>query len=227
MDLEKYSYLWAKDSGWVLTFHGDKYRILRYDDEKGQLASPSFQLFENDDLYEAVVNKMKSEGVKILTEHEAKELYNRWDTKQKEHHEKSEKLIEQALKNNQLIKNALRELLDNLDEVAEKHSEINDTMVREILSDIILHFFVFDSPTNDAALDNDSDNYYAMFSDEGNEAVHKALVQFLTHPEAKAARQQLAIPEERLVVFQDAEVESSKGNSYDWYFGEVRSLSLR
>jgi hypothetical protein len=140
--------------------------------------------------------------------------------------EKSRKLIEQAeqaLKNNQFIKNALRELLDNLDEVAEKHSEIRDTMVREILSDTILYQFVFDSSTNDVPSDKD----YAMFSDEGNEAVHKALVQFLTHPEVKAARQQLTTPEERLVVFQDGEIETSNGNSYDSYFGWVSSLPSR
>lgn len=219
MDIEKYSYLWAKDSGWVLRPRGDSYLILHYGEE-GQMSAP---FIENDDLYETVINKMISEGVKILTESEADELFKRMQATHRKNAEKSSKLIkqaEQALKNNQLIKNALRELLDNLDEVESKHPQIHDTMVRELLSKTILHYFVLDSYTDDIP----SDTYYSMLSNEGDEAVHKALVQFLTHPEVRAAHQQLSIPEERLVVFQDDEVTSAQGNHYDWYFGWIISL---
>jgi hypothetical protein len=39
MDIEKYSYLWAEDSSWVLRPHGDTYRIINYGNE-GQISSP-------------------------------------------------------------------------------------------------------------------------------------------------------------------------------------------
>ncbi len=219
MDLEKYSYLWAKDNGWVLRPSGDSYLIHRYGEE-GQLTA---KVIEEDDLRQAIINKMISEGVKILTESEADELFKKMEEIWREKAEKSGELIkqaEEALKNNQLIKNALRELLDNLEEVDSRYPQIHDTMVREILSDTILHYFVLSTDTEDIPLDN----YYAMLSDKADEAVHKALVQFLTHPEVKVAHQQLTIPEERLVVFQDYEVKSVKGNHYDWYFGWIRSL---
>jgi hypothetical protein len=219
MDIEKYSYLWAKDSGWVLRTHGDSYRIFHY----GEDGRMSTILIEDNELYEAIIKKMIKEGAKILTESEADELFKKMEDIWRKNAEKSRELIiqaEQALKNNQLIKNALRELLDNLDDVASRYPQIGDTMVRDILSDTILHHFVLPSSTDDIP----SDNYYAMLSDEGDEAVHQTLVKFLTHPEVKAARQQLTIPEERLVVFQDSEVESANGNDYSLYFGWVVNL---
>lgn len=221
MDTEKFNYLWAEDSGWVLRPRGDSYLIHRYNED----GTMSAMVFEDDDLLQAIINKMKSAGIKIITDTEADELFKRMQTIQRGNAEKSKKLIiqaEQALKNNQMIKNALRELLDNLDKVENKHPEIHDTMVREILCDTILDSFVFGSTTDDIYIP--SDNEYAMFSNEGNEAVHKALVQFVTHPEVEEARRQLAIPEERLVIFQDDEVESSNGSHYDSYFGWVSSL---
>lgn len=220
MDLEKYSYLWAKDSGWVLRPGRDSNLLILHYGEDGRMAAT---VIDEGDLREAVINKMISEGVKILTESEADELFKKLEDINRKKAEKSRELIkqaEQSLKNNQLIKNALRELLDNLEEVDSRYPQIHDTMVREILSDTILYHFVLDSANDEIP----SDNSYEMLSDEADEAVHQALVQFLTHPEVKAARQQLTIPEERLVVFQDSEVESVNGNSYDWYFGWVVHL---
>ena len=219
MDLEKYSYLWAKDSSWMLSSVGDSYLILDFGQD-GQMYSLDI---EDNDLCEAVISKMKSEGVKIVTPSESDDLFKQLRNTHQKHSEKSKKLIEQAkqkLDDNQLIKIALKELLDNLDEVANKHTEIKDTMTRELLSDTISDYFVHDSATDNLP----SDNYYAMFSDEGNDAVYQALIQFLTHPEVVAAREQLSTPEERLVVFQDDEVQSNDGTTYDWYFGWVSSL---
>jgi hypothetical protein len=118
------------------------------------------------------------------------------------------------------IKNALKELLDNLDKVDEKYPEVTDTAVREMLHDAVRIYFVYGSPDGEYPTDND----FAMFTKRGNQAVHKAIVRFLTHPDVKAARVELATSEARLDAFQDDEVESSNGSHYDWYFGWLPSL---
>jgi hypothetical protein len=122
------------------------------------------------------------------------------------------------------IKNALEELLNNLDEVDAKHpGVIHDTVVREILNETIMYTLVLGSDIVDFSSDND----YYMGTDEGNEAVHKAIVQFLTHPEVNAARVQLTTPEERLAAFQDSDVQSSEGSHYDYFFGWTDGLPGR
>ena len=120
------------------------------------------------------------------------------------------------------IKNALRELLENLDKISDKHGEIHDTAVREELHAALIDHFVFASPHDDFPLVGD----YAMFTDEGNEEIYQVLGQFLNHLEVKAALTQLT-PQERLDVFQDDDIESSNGSTYDTYFGWVEHLRPR
>ena len=118
------------------------------------------------------------------------------------------------------IKNALRELLNTLDKLNEKHRGMGDTVVREQLSAAMIDYFVLASPGKDFPLSG----YYVKFTDQGNAEVHEALAQFLTHPEVKAALTQLT-PQERLDAFQDEEVESGNYRStYDNYFGWVEHL---
>lgn len=112
------------------------------------------------------------------------------------------------------IKNALRELLNNFDKIDDKHREITDTAVRERLSKAITDHFVRASPRDDFPLDS----YYAMFTDESNEEIYKALGQFLNHPEVRAALMQLT-PQQRLDAFEDEKVESLNGSDYGNYFG--------
>lgn len=122
------------------------------------------------------------------------------------------------------IKNALKELLDNLDEVDEKYPGIiHDTIVREELHLTMLGWFVKSPPCGKYP----SETEYFMVSDEANNAVHQALVKFLTHSEVTAVCEELTTPEERLDAFQDGDVESSKGNTYDWYFGWSPGLPPR
>src|ERR1700753_423948 len=111
------------------------------------------------------------------------------------------------------LKNALRELLNKLDKIDDKHGGMSDTVVREELHPAIIDHFVLASPGDDFPLGGD----YAMLSDEGNEEVYKAIGQFLNHPEVKAALANLT-PQERLDAFQDNEVESSNGSLYYFYF---------
>lgn len=111
------------------------------------------------------------------------------------------------------INNALEELLNHLDEVRAKYRELHDTAVREELGDAIRYGFVHGSPTGNSP----SNNVYAMFTDKGNKAVHKVIVQFLTHPEVKAALMQLT-PEERLAALLESEVQSSEGRNFIYFF---------
>jgi hypothetical protein len=117
------------------------------------------------------------------------------------------------------IKNALLELLNKLDEVGDNYQELSDTATREELHQAIIDHFVLASPGDDFPLSGS----YAMFSDEGNEAVYKALGQFLNHAEVRAALTQLT-PQERLDAFQDDDVESSNGSTCDDYFGWIEQL---
>jgi len=107
-----------------------------------------------------------------------------------------------------------RDLHHWLDKVEDKYPQIRDMAVREELSGAI-DYFIFDSSGGEFPLNT----HFAMFSDEGNEEVRKALLQFLTHPEVKAARVELTTPQARLDAFQDGDVESSNGSTYDNYFG--------
>jgi hypothetical protein len=111
------------------------------------------------------------------------------------------------------INNALEELLNNLDEVGAKYGELHDTAVRERLGDAMRYGFVHNSPAGNSPSNND----YAMFTNKGNKAVHKVIVQFLTHPEVKAACVQLT-PEERLATLLESEVQSSKDSNFIGFF---------
>jgi hypothetical protein len=120
------------------------------------------------------------------------------------------------------LKNALQELLDNLDKIDDKHQELQDTAVREELHQAVIDHFVYASPGDDFPLSGD----YAMFTDEGNEEIYTALGQFLNHLEVRTALTQMT-PQERLDAFQDDDVESSNGSTYDNYFGWAERLPRR
>lgn len=111
------------------------------------------------------------------------------------------------------MKKALKQLLDALDELAEGgHDEVTDTDVRERMHEAVFRTLV--DPQADYQLPDE----FGMFSPEGNREVKAILSKFITHPEFADAKK-LPSPKERLDVFQDVEVESVGGNTYDEYFG--------
>lgn len=110
------------------------------------------------------------------------------------------------------MKKALKQLIDALDKVFETDEEVGDTAVREAMHDAVRNAFIV--PQKDYTLPND----FRMFSPAGNRMVKAALQKFLAHPEVAAAAK-LKTPKERLDAFQDGDVESAEGNSYDEYFG--------
>lgn len=115
------------------------------------------------------------------------------------------------------MRNALKQLLNALDVVAETHGEIYDTMVREELRDALHRSFVMAEP--EAELPGS----FGMFGDEGNAAVCSTLEAFLSEP-AVLEMMRAATPQQRLDAFEDGSVLSDQGVPYDEYFGHVGEL---
>lgn len=111
------------------------------------------------------------------------------------------------------MKKALKQLLNALDKLVEAgHDEVMDTDVREQMHEAIYKSFV--EPEAEYRLPDE----FGMFSAEGNQKVKNILTKFLGHPETSEAKN-LPTPKARLDAFQDIDVESSEGNTYDEYFG--------
>jgi hypothetical protein len=112
------------------------------------------------------------------------------------------------------MKNVLKRLLDDLDEIIEQHAEVGDTDVREQMYVAIREGFIMPEagyivpPT------------FGMFSKGGDRRVREAIVKFLADPELAIASKACQTPQERLDWFQDIDVRSSTGKAYDEYFGD-------
>ena len=111
------------------------------------------------------------------------------------------------------MKKALEQLINALDRVFETDEEVGDTAVREAMYDAVHKSFI--KPVKGYTLPDD----FQMFSPAGNKKVRAALAKFLAHPEVVTAAKGLKTPKERLAAFQNVEVESKEGNTYDEYFG--------
>jgi hypothetical protein len=111
------------------------------------------------------------------------------------------------------MKKALKQLLDALDSLAEEgQEELSDTAVREEMYAAVHNTLI--EPQPDYRLPDE----FMMFTPEGNLKVKAILAEFFAHPEfAEAAR--LPTRKARQAAFEDGTVESSKGNTYDEYFG--------
>ena len=107
----------------------------------------------------------------------------------------------------------LRRLLDRLDAIAEQHGEVSDTAVREAMSDAVFDGFL--RPVSAFALPD----RYAMFSDEGDLLVKRALAEFLPAANHSGAEAGLSSFHKRLSALQDADVRSARGSYYDDYLG--------
>jgi hypothetical protein len=107
----------------------------------------------------------------------------------------------------------LRRLLDRLDAIAEQHGEVSDTAVRYAMSDAVFDGFL--RPISGFALPD----RYAMFSDEGDLLVKRALAEFLPAANHRAAEAGLSTFHERLCALEDWDVLSAGGSYFDDYLG--------
>lgn len=111
------------------------------------------------------------------------------------------------------MKKALKQLINSLDKLADNgHDEVMDTDVREQMYDAVHQLLV--EPQAEYELPDE----FGMFSPEGNALVKAILAKFAAHPEFAEAKK-LPTAKERLDAFQDIDVESAEGNTYDEYFG--------
>jgi hypothetical protein len=109
------------------------------------------------------------------------------------------------------VKQALKQLLNALDEISKEHPEVSDLTNREAVTKAIYQGFVLwkDSYKLPAR--------FGMLSTEGNSLVREALAAFLSHPDA-AYRSKDLTPDARRTAFQDASVVSSLGHRCHHYF---------
>ena len=103
------------------------------------------------------------------------------------------------------IREALRDLMDDLDAVQVCHAELTDTEVRERLSAAILASFVVNASRA-------MPKTLGMYSAQGDAMIHAALTRFLRHPDVLTARREIGTPQTRLEAFQDEDALSREGN---------------
>ncbi len=111
------------------------------------------------------------------------------------------------------FKQALRELLDEIERIGRRHDELYDTIVREQMAEAILRAFVFDEP------DYELPREFGMESRRADAAVRRALERYIDKARRLARRHGLRDPAQRLRVFEDLEVTSRGGETYDEFFG--------
>jgi hypothetical protein len=111
------------------------------------------------------------------------------------------------------MKNALKRLLDDLDEIYERHEEVGDTDVREQMRAAIHKGFIMPEASYVVP------SWFGMFSWSGNRRVREAIARFLADPELATASKACETPRARLDWFQDGDVRSSTGKAFDEFFG--------
>lgn len=114
-----------------------------------------------------------------------------------------------------MIYHAVKELLDNLEQVFDDHNEIGDTTTRECSNEVIYNKFMLAK-----------ENYqiypeFEMFSEEGNVRIQQALIQFFEHSEVQdVLANDSFTSEDRRKMFTHNHIMSSKHHfGYDTFFG--------
>ena len=115
------------------------------------------------------------------------------------------------------IAKPLKALLNSLERLSEEHDEIFDTDVREELSEAVYGGFIEPNSTYQLP------KTFEMFSDEGDAAVRRALAQFLAAA-CPIADELGWTKTQRLSAFQDLEVTSREGLTYDEFFGHSQHI---
>jgi hypothetical protein len=112
------------------------------------------------------------------------------------------------------MKNALKSLLNAMDKIAEDFEEVTDTDVREQMRRDAIHKTIIEPQATYVLPDE-----FGMFSPEGNGKVKAALAKLIKAARAEIKKAKVATPKARMAAFQDIEVESRNGATYDEYFG--------
>lgn len=120
----------------------------------------------------------------------------------------------------QKLKQALKTLLEDLEEIEREFDGLGDTDVRERMGDHVLHAFLRPEPgfvpTGKYGLDP-----------EANSLVAKALAKYCKAADAVAKRLGLNTFAQRVAAFQDPNVTTSTGIDYNDYFGVIELQQAR
>ena len=111
------------------------------------------------------------------------------------------------------MQSALAALLDDLDELVERHPEVLDTDVREQVRGVIEEGYLRSSPSYAIPLE------LGMFTPEGTETLRSVLGRHLPALAAAASAQDASSEEARLRLFEDQAVSSKRGSTFGTYFG--------
>jgi len=112
----------------------------------------------------------------------------------------------------------LKKLLTRMDGIMEKHDELCDTLIRDQLHDAVFDAFIL--PQADYVLPEE----FSMNTKAGDKRVRSALAAFIKKATTLATKAKLEPGLSRLAAFQDIEVTSENGCTYDEYFGDRPSL---
>jgi hypothetical protein len=111
------------------------------------------------------------------------------------------------------MKKPLKALLNAMDKIVEEFEEVSDTDVRLQMREAIHKSLL--EPQKGYVLPDE----FGMFTAQGNKKVKAALAKFIEAAKIEIKQAKLTTPKARMAAFQDIEVESREGATYDEYFG--------
>ncbi len=112
---------------------------------------------------------------------------------------------------------AVLQWLNDLERVAGEHCEFTDSEVREAVHRALSHHYVWGHARTEARLD------YAMYSDQGNAAIDRALARFLDAIESAERNQPTPLGQARLDRLQAPGLVTTGGRRYDELYGHRRT----
>jgi hypothetical protein len=113
------------------------------------------------------------------------------------------------------VRNAVRTLSSNLEEISEEHAELTDTAVREAIHEVLHYAFVWGHALEEQPVT------YAMFTLAGDQAIAAAVARFLGVAPRLADLDGLALGSARLDALQDITIVTAAGNTLDNFLGSA------
>lgn len=114
---------------------------------------------------------------------------------------------------NQSLQVPLRELLEDLDAIGAKHSEVSDSEVRESLHRIITYCVIL------GLTDRDIPEDLRMYGESASQALREVLRRFIPAMREAFSRAGVPIGDARLDWFQNSGVLTQAAYEYEYYFG--------
>lgn len=121
------------------------------------------------------------------------------------------------MSSDEIMNKILLEMLEALEDLAKRHTELYDTETRGQMLAAICAGFVKPRPNVPVP------STFVMFSDEGDNAVCKILNKYISVAKQRAEEIGLEHPSDRLAAFY-GEVETDEGRAVDDFFGWIEAI---